>query len=505
MSTPSPAPKWLLNLVSAATGFAIMGTEMAVGRLMAPYFGTSTMVWALLIGAVMVSLAIGHAFGGRLSRHAQAFPRFGWILLASSACIVALPLVGRPLMQETLTWFRGGSFAMIALGASTVLGLLALPITVLGMAGPVLIQEATRHSDHVANETGTLAGRLYVAGTLGSLVGTYLGGVALVPLWGTTKTLFLCAFVVAGVALLTLGLSRTRTTAASAGLALLFGFGVLTPAPPVKSGPRVLYEGESAYNYIQVKDHGNRVGLYLNDGYAVQSWHPKDGGVYLGTLWRYYGAAAMFTTTGAPKNVLILGLGGGGSARIYKRYFPDARITGVEIDPEVVRVGRKWMGLPDDVHVHTMDARRFLATTQDKYDVILLDAFDFPYVPFQLTTREFFEEVRAHLADGGALVVNAGRSGDDHRVVDAIAKTLSTVFPRTDGVDVGRSNTILVATAHPRSEDVKLHGVGLTAAQQQTLSVKRPRPWDAGDAPVLTDDRAPVEWLTDRVILDAIF
>ncbi|MEL6179865.1 MAG: fused MFS/spermidine synthase, partial [Myxococcota bacterium] len=318
-----------------------------------------------------------------------------------------------------------------------------------------------------------------------------------------------CALLLLANGLLGLLLSRRAGAAiAAASSTLVLGFTaiLLAPTPAIKpAGDSVLYETESAYNYIQVRGEGHQRGLYLNDGFAVQTYHSTLGNLSLQGTWRYYTQAPAWTTIGAPRRVLLLGLGGGGAALNYRTLYPEVEVTGVEIDPVVVEVGRTYMGLPKETRVLSQDARTFLARDNQTYDVIITDAFDFPYIPFQLTTQEFFAQVESRLAQGGVLVLNVGRYGPNYEVVDAIVQTLKTQFPRVDGVDVGNSNTVLVAARHSADRDVGLGGLGLDRHTQRRLRGRPLRPWTPSpDAPVLTDDRAPVEWLTDQVIFKTL-
>src|SRR5437762_188438 len=124
-----------------------------------------------------------------------------------------------------------------------------------------------------------------------------------------------------------------------------------------------------------------------------------------------------------PKSVAILGLAGGTAARQYTAAFgASVQITGVEIDPDIVDVAHRYFHLNEpNVHPVVADARYWLDTQAAKYDVIVMDAYRQPYIPFHLTTREFFSGVRDHLAPGGVAVVNAGRTASDYRLVDALA------------------------------------------------------------------------------------
>jgi spermidine synthase len=485
-----------LLITSFFTGFAVMAAEMSAGRMMAPYYGTSTMVWALLIGAVMTSLALGHLAGGKLSRWPTSLPWLFRLLACAALMLAVLPHAARPLMQGSLELFHhGATLTLVATGVG-VAALLAAPLVLLGMASPILVHHAVSER----RQTGAMAGRLYAFGTVGSLAGTFLPGVIMVSLFGSTATLRLCAGLLAGIAVAGLVRGARRSwgiVPAAAGIAAL-----LLPAAPIKERADAVFETESAYNYIQVTDDGYQRRLYLNDGYAVQSIWRHDHQHPLCSVWGYYAAAPAWSTR-EPERMLLLGLGGGNSARFFADQFPKTQMIGVEIDPVVVDVARNYFGLPPSVDVHIDDARSFLRQDDDLYDIIIVDAFQFPYVPFQLTTREFLADLEDHLRDGGVVVLNVGRDRDAYAVVDAVARTAGSVFTHVEGVDVGNANTILVAAHHAPSRARGVDELGLPAPIARRLRALAPlHRWQpAAGAPILVDDHAPVELMTDTIVL----
>ena len=214
-------------------------------------------------------------------------------------------------------------------------------------------------------------------------------------------------------------------------------------------------------------------------------------------------------TEPAPKTVAILGLAGGTTARQLTAAFGDSvQITGVEIDPDILYVARRYFHLDEpNLHPVVQDARYYLATSDRKFDVIAVDAYHQPYIPFHLTTREFFEQARAHLNPGGATVVNAGRTVTDYRLVAALASTMAAVYPNVYLVDVPQyTNTLIYGTAEPTSlEDIQ-HNLGLAreplirelSVSAQTEGNLRPSQYRGQ---VYTDDLAPVERLIDEIIL----
>ncbi len=495
-----------LYTVAFATGAAVMASELSASRLVAPFFGTSTPVWALLIGTVLSAMAVGQLIGGRLAGRAAPggdgpLKLLSGLLLLAAVLVALLPVVGRPVMGGAMELMRGGSIGTLAASALGVNAVLALPMAALGAAGPVLLHQAVESRE----ETGRVAGRIYALGTAGSLLGTWLSGLLLIPMLGTRTTLWLCA---GGLALLgAFGLLKGMARAGGmAAVLLLVGLGLVLPQGPIKPRPGSIYEAETVGNYVQVTEDGNMRALYLNDGYAIQSLYPLDGSLPLFDVWGYYGAAPAWTTGGVPERVLLLGLGGGTSARILRELYPSAEIVGVELDPQVVEAGQRFLGMPTDIQVEVEDARAWLAQDASRYDLILVDAFQFPYVPFQLCTVEFFQSLEDHLAPGGTALLNVGRDADSYEVVHALAATLAEVFPHVRGADVRNgSNTILLGSQHGGDDDAGLAALDLEPrALARLRRLTPPAAWQVDpSAPLLTDDRAPVELLTDMIVLRA--
>ena len=209
-----------------------------------------------------------------------------------------------------------------------------------------------------------------------------------------------------------------------------------------------------------------------------------------------------------PRDVAILGLAGGTAARQYTAAFgTGVQITGVEIDPDILDVARRYFHL-DEPNVHPVvgDARYWLNTQARQYDVVVMDAYRQPYIPFHLTTREFFSEVRDHLRPGGVAVVNAGRTATDYRLVDAIASTMAAVYPSVFLVDVPAfNNTLVYGTTNLVTLDDVRHNLGLVSepfagsVAQSVLNEGDLRVSPYHDQ-VFTDDLAPVERLIDEII-----
>jgi spermidine synthase len=280
-----------------------------------------------------------------------------------------------------------------------------------------------------------------------------------------------------------------------------------TIKPPFRGS--LVEEAESDYNYIQVLDDNGRYLLALNDGHAIHSIYDPNS-VLTGGPWDYFLLAP--TMAGIdPAHALIVGLAGGTAAHSLLATYPGLHVDGVEIDPKVLELARKYFALDQPgLTTHAEDGRYFLETTDQTYDLVALDAYRQPYIPFHLATTEFFELVEQHLNDHGAVVVNVGRSETDFRLVDALSSTLSAVFQSVWLVDVqGYDNTMVVASNDDISlDDIRTRlGSTIPGSNQQIVAAEVLADgnlrMNVADDRAYTDDRAPVETLIDRMIFDA--
>ena len=503
----------LLRLLVFVGGFASIGVELTMSRLIAPYFGSSTFIWASLIGLTLTFLALGYYLGGRAADRWPHASLLYMVMAIAAIAVAAIPLAARPLLLSSLEAFSAlDASAFYGTLAGTLL-LLAVPVTLLGFASPFAIRLRLVDVD----SAGNTAGSLYALSTLGSIAGSFLPVLLLIPWLGAKATLVTLSLLLLLPALAGLLILRSRTAAA---MLTVFAIAVSAITQASGSGIRpadrgtLLHEEESAYNYIQVVDENGSHELILNEGRAVHSiYHPDQ--LLTGGPWDYFMAAPLLVADSAdpaPENALIIGLAGGTTARQLTAAFGPISITGVEIDPSIVQVARNYFGLDDlaNLTVDVEDGRYALRTSQETYDLIGIDAYRQPYIPFQLTTREFFQDVQSRLNPGGVAVVNAGRTQTDYRLVDALAATLRDVFPHVLAIDVGRyNNTMLIASDSPLSTKALSANVDALPADSPVREVSQ---WilESGNAReiepggmVFTDDHAPVELVIDTMILDA--
>ena len=451
-----------VQIAVALAGVGTLAVEMVAPRLLAPAFGTSQPIWAAVIGMTLLYLAIGYHLGGR--------------------------------------WADAGG----------------------------------------ADDADLLARVIWYAGlaTVGSLAGTFLTSLWLIPQFGSTRTLLIIA---AGLIVLAAWLTRRwRRLLGLLLVASLLVWRMIAGPPSLAAGCsncQVISTTESANNIIQVAERvdataGPQTLLLLNEGLAVHSVYNQryaqsgDARDLLtgGGPWDYFAVAPYVLPDRQPAQVrrmALLGSGAGTAAEQFLAiYGPDAVVDAVEIDQQIVDVARMSFGMRDSAvaggnpnyHVHVADGRTWLASQTGQYDVIGVDAYHQPYIPFHLTTVEFFRMVRDHLAPNGVVVLNAGLGADgDTRLALALATTMREVFPNLFVLETAQfGNWMLVGSMQhigdgaanfaANYQQIEQPALRTTMAQVQGfpfLSNQR------GDV-VLYDDHAPVERLVDEMIFGAV-
>jgi spermidine synthase len=375
--------------------------------------------------------------------------------------------------------------------------LVAVPVLLLGTVAPY----ANRLSLAAVTDAGTVTGRLYAISTVGSLVGVFLAALLLIPLIGTHRTFLAFALALALVAAPWAG-SRRLLVVPVAIAALL-----AVPPPSVGSdvaGARVIYATETQYQYARVLEFGSgERWLQLNEGVAIHSIY-RPWSYLTGGYWDDFLLLPFAGPRGVPQRIAILGDAAGTVARAYGHYFPQTTVDAVELDGALTAIGRRYFGLGGPrLHTYTADARPWLAANRARYDAIFLDAYRQPYIPFYLLTREFFASVFAHLRPGGEIIVNVGHIPGSDTLEKVVSATLRSVFGVVMRDPVSDTNSLVVASAAPLSTAGIAAASGSLPAELQNLGgvvASRLGPPLRGGS-VYTDDRAPVEWLTDLSIL----
>jgi spermidine synthase len=485
-----------LGLLVFVVGASSLGVEIAAARLLAPYFGASTIVWANTIGIVLVALSAGYWFGGKIADRNPDPARLGALVLVAAALIAVVPFAARPFLSFSVDAFDSLSIATFGGSLFGVLILVAVPVALLGAVAPWAARLAVGDD---ARGAGEAVGRLYAISTAGSLVGTMTSALIAIPLLGTQRTFIAFALALGLVAILALGRRALPVTAALA-LALAIPPGSIKDA----EDDRVLYEGETVQQYVRIveREDGSRA-MELNEGQAVHSlWKPD---TYLTD--DYWDGMVVLPAIGhvEPRRIAILGNAGGTVARAFGHYFPRAAVDAVEIDGELTSLGRKYLGLDNPrMTAFTEDARPWLESSEGGYDAILVDAYRQPYIPFYLTTAEFFHLAAERLAPGGVVIVNVGHPEGSQDLERVLGATMSTAFPRVLRDPIADVNTLLVGGDAGISAERMEAAAPILPRDLRRLALEasaRLAPRLSGGE-VYTDDHAPVEWLIDDSLLE---
>ena len=510
-----------LYFVVFISGMSTLAIEFAASRLLGGVFGTSNLVWASIIGLILIYLTLGYFVGGRWADRRPSARVMYSILAWGGFTSGIIPLVARPVLRLAADAFDVLQVGVLFGSFAAVLILFSIPVTLLGTISPFAIRLAIT----IPEEAGQISGRIYAISTLGSFIGTFLPVLVLIPLFGTTWTFLIFSFLLLFVALGGLWLtSGWRGMLPWLWMPVALGlFASYWIGRPIKTTEGQIYETESEYNYIQVLETDGYHLLRLNEGQGVHSmWHPDvldfDG------PWEQFLAGPFFNRGPGgedyrPEQVesmAIVGLAAGTTAHQATEVFGPLPIDGFEIDPEIIQVGRDFFGMDElsNLNAFAEDGRIGLDRSERRYSLIVVDAYRPPYIPWHLTTREFFQTVHDRLKEDGVMAINVGRAPDDRRLIDGLVGTLRTVFPSLYVMDLpGTFNTIVYATRQPtRIENLYENYLYLLAREdthpllihviEQMVVYQQPLP---ESQTVYTDDLAPIEWVTNDMVLRYVF
>ena len=513
------------------SGMTVLATELSASRLLDPFFGNSLIIWANLIGLVLVYLSVGYWLGGKWADKSP-FPKTYFQIIAWGAFLVGIiPPISRPILQWSLDGFATFDAGILIGSLLSVLLLFSLPMILLAMSSPFAIRLAVQE----VSDAGAVAGKIYALSTLGSILGTFLPVLVFIPNIGTRRTFLLFSIVLLLVALGGLfQISRKMGLAYLSLLFLLVIISVLTASNTIKTSEYAIFESESQYNYIQVEKVGDDVLLRLNEGEGIHSVYNPNY-IMAGGIWDYFLMAPFFNpapyTENQVQSLLMIGSAAGTIPKEYTAGFGEIPIDGVELDPAISQAGRDFFAMNEtNLNTVNQDGRYFLNTTDKSYDVIAVDAYRPPYIPFQLTTQEFFAEIYKHLNDDGVMAINAGRAENDYSLVVALGSTMKAVFPNVYVIDapsgdLSLGNSLVVATKNPTRlsdflenipnlENDILHQMAQRTVNTRVweISCQNDSPFRAGvnalpDAlpaqcsQPFTDDQAPVEQVLHQLIL----
>lgn len=513
----TPVRARYLDLLVFIAGLTTLGVEVAASRLLDPWFGNSVIVWASLISLILLYLSVGYTLGGRLADRRPDLRLLCELAAWAGFLIGCVPLIARPVLALAARALGGVEYNVSLLGGSLlgVLALFAAPIVLLGCVTPFAVRLAI--SDLAAS--GRAAGRIYALSTVGSVIGCFLPVLVLIPRLGTRLTFSALGIALVSVALIGIW-SRTGWSRRLLLYAVLWGAALaiawIARAAPIKPMPGLVFEAETLYNYVQVVQEGSETWLLLNEGQGLHSVYDPTAALSEG-IWDYFLVVPFFNPSPYPpaavESLCLIGLAGGTVARLYTQAFGPIPIDGVELDPAIIAVGRAYFAMTEpNLRAIAQDGRAFLRRSGRRYDVIAVDAYRPPYIPFHLATVEFFQLARAHLTADGVIAVNVGRTPADYRLVDAIAATLAQVMPTVYVIDepgppYGLANSLVIGTAQPTQvENLARNAAHVTQpllAEMLRRAIPHARvAHPSPTTPIFTDDRAPVEEVVHAIIAE---
>ncbi|GAB4500831.1 MAG: fused MFS/spermidine synthase [Anaerolineales bacterium] len=501
-----------LAITTFFAGMTALAVEFGASRLLQMKFSAINLVWAVIIGLILVYFSLGYELGGRA---ADRWPRpqtLFDLLTASGLSLLAVTLLSQPVL---LAAARASDALNLGIMGGAFLGtllLFSLPVTLLAMVSPFILRLSVEKTETV----GAQAGRLSAISTLGSVLGAFLPTLALFPLIGTYRSLLIFAAL---PLILALGggliLRHWPRILLNAVLAALTIFLAINGQFRGKDTARQIFETESEYNYIEVlqQPDGTRQ-LRLNDGQGVHSEYRADS-LFYGGPWEQFLAGPFFNAAPhSPRQVeriAIIGLAAGTTARQASAIFGAIPIDGYEIDPKIVQVGRDYFGMNlPNLNIFITDGRWGLEHSRQQYSLIAVDAYRPPYIPPPLTTREFFQIAAEHLAPDGVLAINIGRTPGDRRLINDLAATVASVLPSVYVMDIPATfNSILYATKQPTRAENLSQNLALLQVDPAThpllLQVTQIARDNLQASPsggqIYTDDLAPIEWVTNDMIL----
>jgi len=486
-------------------GIGAMAVEMIASRVLAPFFGASLFVWTSLILTILIALAVGYWFGGAMAERGVD-DRFVGLLLAAVGLLLAAGVWVSGGFSVALTsllaQWSNASMALFLGSLAAAATIFALPVMVMGALGPILLKRLAATGD-----VGKASGRYLFVSTLGSATGTLLPTLILIPAIGSRHSLELVAllFVILGVATL----PRSHKLLPLVTVLPILGLSMARTVP----SPATVFQTESPYQLIRVTENDGRRYMIFNEGTGIQSVYDLRPAQRTGMYFDFFSLLPLLRPFhNGDHRVAVLGLAGGTAVGRYAAWLPpgDRSIdfVGVEIDAAVIGVARGLFGLDDlPVRVVNQDARTFLQASPPDLDTVIVDAYSTQlYIPPHLASAEFFGLVRSRLKPGGLLAMNINTTSTGSDLFRSLTAAVASRFDSVVALPVpGSYNFIVIASDRPLDlaalEPLIPTGYDDVTASLRSAVAVRPGPADR----IFTDDWAPVEFMTDSMIVAEAF
>lgn len=436
--------KYRFEIILFIVEAVCMILELVASRVLAPYFGTSNLVWTSVIGIILLSGSIGNYFGGIVADKPEVNRKFKNILILSALMIIIIPFI-----QTTVIEFIDMLFSDIRIGAilATIV-LFFIPSLFLGYLVPIVQKLKIENLE----TCGQVSGKVYAIATIGGIVGTFLGGFWLVPNFGSVQILFVLAIVLLWmIPLVEAKINFKEIVVILISTIVLIVIMNLYSLSNEMFGDDVL-NGEIG-NYVSYDTQYGRVIIYneeqngqlirhlnIDSGYESATFvdeKQKYDLVYEYT--KYYDW--MFSSDKEIKNTLMIGGAGYSYPKYYINKYPSRSMDVVEIDGEITNIAKKYFYLDELIEEHnldennrlnliTADGRTYLNNNTKKYDAILNDAFSGSSPAETLTTVEAVSAIKNSLTENGLYLTNiiSSLEGENSKFIKSEVKTLKEKF-----------------------------------------------------------------------------
>ncbi len=481
----------ILTVIVFVNGAIIMIVELLASRALAPYFGTSTLIWTSIIAILLGALSIGYWLGGRIVQNKKdlGLSQLGTVLIIAGVVLFISNVMKEPMLSFIVQITRDVKIGSIV--GSTVL--FGLPIILMGIVSPFCLAVGLQTQDK--DKSGEFIGRIYSVGTIGSIVGTFLGGFLLISFFGTTTLLICCSVV-----LILMGISVGTPFPKIMSISLVIG--IITISLFQKSSiPYVLKDLDTLYGRVWIQDVPvvndiMRI-LRINSEYSSGIFLKSDKYAFEYTQVVDHLLEIKPTT----QEALLLGGGAYVMPREIHNKFPEINLDIVEIDEKLLGIGEEYFEYvqPQNHSIFSEDARTFLNEGREKkYDIVFIDVYKSQFtIPFHLVTREAVSKVSSVIKDDGVVVMNiiAAEDLDGTGFLSSIAKTFQEDFPYIAIMRIGNEKNI------GKVSNYLLFAMTNAEAQSRIVELSKKNTFFSGlksftpskEAIVFTDDFAPVD------------
>ncbi len=472
-------------------GAAVMVAELTAGMLVAPFFGTSLISWALVLSITLLGLASGYFLGGILAAKKNIALLFTAILFLGGVLCALIPILGSVVMPIFMDW-------NLELGLAASLLIFLFPTLVcFGSMGPLAVALLSYYS----SKAGRFTGMVYALSTIGGIIATLVFGLLLIPNYGILIPCFITGSLVSSLAAI-IAIQSKRMFWVATIVYLILGFSWVREKSQAESstGPmKVLHSSSGIMGEVKVVDfpwkvsHSNEVVLaraLTVNGVWQTAVSLKDGTSILNYVYHVLPLVQKYPQE---SEILVVGLGGGGLVGEMERkgYKPLV----VEIDERLPELTKSYFSADLTQRVVVDDGRHFLNKSSRQFEIIILDVFQGETPPWHLLTLETFKSVKACLKPNGMFIIEffggVEQEGNEAQAFLSVLKTLKKAGLLVKVVQVEDRENVIIAS----KKEINLRGVGYSGntfvpkpiddLSQHEISLNS---LDLSKAKILTDD-----------------